>query len=1247
MNKIVLGFIILTLSLGLMVFLRFYQPGVDGRQDGAANPQASDLSDAETVKLVQAVSYLENLKVDSAIPILDELLKVHPDSATILQNKAIGLITQIKLSSDKVGDPSLPQEQIDALRATLPELFEESKKTLELARAAEPKNVDLVRLDVTREELRISQLPPVMENTLKQALLEQILKYLADFPGDPVLTAKLASIAESLDRLSPDIRQKVIQPLEAAYEKNPRNGFLLKSLLQFKSNASDLSVTKLVDQAIEVAKPQAWFMNRLNGGKDFNEELRSAAATAQDEPDAFFAVLDRWTNVFVNTSIQKVDAKATAEIEPLSLIRLDQAYQQYDSPKPLVAKPTSELSPASNFEWITRDIALPAGLAEIVTAQWYDWNVDLSPELLIATKSKVSLFALTEPISAEPSSMPLSLELLFEIDVPSEVQFVKIVDLYEVKSELRSEAAPRTTIDGAISDSYHSTIRDLVVGTSKGFHVIGIQSDKETKKPIASLIPSSETNLPTEGVINQVEAFDIEADGDLDLVAVIGGQLHLFENRGARNFLSADEFSTLPPSGRMITAIANCDYDRDIDSDILISFADGVGCMENIQHGQFVFQDLDSKWQALANANELLFAELDGNISWDWIARTSDSVRILRTTTVPGSSVGVLESTTYAFQSPSDVMTADVNNDSRLDLIAVDQRGANILWQANVELFGFNKLNQSSAQAISISKTFTGQESPTPIFVTHDADSVSLRSASSASTDDYLKLRLKGIADNNGGGRVNEYAIGSTIELFTTAGYQARTVQEDFTHFGLAPNSKAYSLRVIFPNGLTQTIVEPKTNILIEEKQELKGSCPFLYGWDGNKWQLVTDLLWNAPLGLQVARGETIPDRRWEYLMLPRGLMQPKDGAYELRLTEELWEAAYFDQVELLVVDHPAEDNIATNEKVGPPAIATPGFWKYQEQVDAPKITGNDGRDWTEQLSAPDGRYAIPWQGYICQGLVDEHYIEIEIPHSVELDKSQLMLTGWYHPTDTSLNIGISQDSNRTTPKPPALYWVDEDGTAHEFLGFMGFPGGKPKTMVVDLSSIPTVTARSLRIQTSCELYWDCISFIHGSFNAIENTQKLELVSAELHYRGFSKLMARGRFEPHWYDYQSSTQSPKWYPMAGKFTRYGDCLSIVLDDDDRMVVMGSGDELTLRFDTGDHALPEGYVRDFILHNIGWDKDADLNTITGQTSLPLPFKSMKSYPAPVDQRTEQYHVEELNTDTLTREQSIKHFWLQQY
>ena len=57
------------------------------------------------------------------------------------------------------------------------------------------------------------------------------------------------------------------------------------------------------------------------------------------------------------------------------------------------------------------------------------------------------------------------------------------------------------------------------------------------------------------------------------------------------------------------------------------------------------------------------------------------------------------------------------------------------------------------------------------------------------------------------------------------------------------------------------------------------------------------------------------PHASQEYLRLPRGLVRPRNGRYELRLTEELWETAYLDEVRLLAVDHPVSVQVYVNER--------------------------------------------------------------------------------------------------------------------------------------------------------------------------------------------------------------------------------------------------------------------------------------------------------------------------------------------
>jgi hypothetical protein len=73
---------------------------------------------------------------------------------------------------------------------------------------------------------------------------------------------------------------------------------------------------------------------------------------------------------------------------------------------------------------------------------------------------------------------------------------------------------------------------------------------------------------------------------------------------------------------------------------------------------------------------------------------------------------------------------------------------------------------------------------------------------------------------------------------------------------------------------------------------------------------------------------------------------------------------------------------------------------------------------------------------------------------------------------------------------------------------------------------------------------------------------------------------------------------------------------LLAEGEDRFVIMGSGDELGLRFDSSKFPpLRAGWVRDFLLQVEGWAKDRDANTAHSQTVEPLPFRRMTAYPYP--------------------------------
>jgi hypothetical protein len=209
-----------------------------------------------------------------------------------------------------------------------------------------------------------------------------------------------------------------------------------------------------------------------------------------------------------------------------------------------------------------------------------------------------------------------------------------------------------------------------------------------------------------------------------------------------------------------------------------------------------------------------------------------------------------------------------------------------------------------------------------------------------------------------------------------------------------------------------------------------------------------------------------------------------------------------------------------------------------------------------------------------------------------------------------------------------------------------GIPGGRTKTIAVDLTGAFLTNDYRLRITTNLEFFWDAAFFTVDEEPAPLQITRLPVSSGDLHYRGFSAILPRAGYAPDGYDYNRVSTAPKWAPMTGLFTRYGDVTELLQADDDLQVVFGSGDELTVAFEVPENGPPPGWKRDFLLHNVGWDKDNDLNIVTGQEVEPLPFQGMSGYPYRAD---EQFPDTERHRDYLRKYQKRRQqpvsFWRQ--
>src|SRR5438034_798212 len=493
----------------------------------------------------------------------------------------------------------------------------------------------------------------------------------------------------------------------------------------------------------------------------------------------------------------------------------------------------------------------------------------------------------------------------------------------------------------------------------------------------------------------------------------------------------------------------------------------------------------------------------------------------------------------------------------------------------------------------------------------------------------YVKVRLVGLRE--GSGKNNTFGLGATLELRAGDLYQLRLVTDRVTHFGLGRRLKADVLRVRWPNGVSQTVYYPGTEEDVLEQQILKGSCPFLYAWDGHDFSFVTDVMWRSALGMPLgimAGGTDIasapPHASREYMRVPGAALAPRDGRYVLQMTEELWETGYLDAVKLLAVDHPDSVEVYVNEGFVPPAPGPAELRLYTVPRSSvrPLVAATDeqGTDWLPALRARDDRYVAPLTLTRYQGIATLHDLILDFGDlsGFENEGVHLFLNGWIFPTDASINLALAQRGEAGVIFP-YLEVKDPQGRWRR-VADVGFPSGKSKPVVVELTGKCRSADQRRRLRTNMEIYWDQAFVAAGGVSSPTAITTLKPAGADVHNRGFSRLYQKGgRYGPEWpVNGEVSRESP-WESIVGRYTRYGDVLPLVRARDAMYAVFGPGDEVTLTFDA--NAAPPlrpGWTRDFLLYTDAWLKDSDRNTAAGNTVAPLPFHGMSRYPYGADE-----------------------------
>ena len=748
------------------------------------------------------------------------------------------------------------------------------------------------------------------------------------------------------------------------------------------------------------------------------------------------------------------------------------------------------------------------------------------------------------------------------------------------------------------SDFDHDGWLDLVLAGEQGLTLLRNLGTLRTDAGEAGFPPATPEALTQLGRCRALVADDFDGtlvDNEVDYVVATDSGLALLANRRAGQFENASAAWSLPAHAPgdvpPRAALATEDLDLDGRPDLLLLGAQGLSWARN-EGGRFAEAAL---LDGEARAGTLADVDLDGFV--DRVDVTAAGVRLSHGPLVggaagrPATSVAPLNGEGGVALPSATTAVADLDGDLDPDLVVAAPDG--------VHLF-FNEGPVGRA----------------------------------------LPLTLHGMKDNARG-------VGAIVELRAGALYRRLYWSGLPVLLGLGGATQADVLRITWTNGIIQGLLDVPGGIAatVTEPNRQVGSCPFLYTWNGSTYTFISDVLGTTPLGLPMAPGVFVPFDHDEYVKVRGDQLVARDGRLELAITEELREVTYLDRLRLHAIDHPAEVGIEPNEGFAFPPFPPHHVHTLRRVVAPARVVANAGtageEDVTALVATLDGRHAAPFRPlpWVFKGLAEPWSLDLLLAATPEqraelaaAPRVRLALTGWFQWSDASVNVAAAR--HPTVEFEPPLLWVPaREGeaaaagaaTASAAGGWVpagppiGFPAGKTKTLIVDITDVLRRDDPRLRLTTTLRLSWDAIRVVLDADDAPFVDTPLEPLSAALAYRGFSAPLPDHTGElPERFDWEI-LDAPRWNPHPGRYTRYGDVLPLLGAIDDRTVIFGAGDVVTATFDaTALPPLPEGWTRDWLVFLDGWAKDRDPNTASADHVEPLPFHGMSAYPPPANE-----------------------------
>ncbi len=745
---------------------------------------------------------------------------------------------------------------------------------------------------------------------------------------------------------------------------------------------------------------------------------------------------------------------------------------------------------------------------------------------------------------------------------------------------------------------------------------------------------------------------DVDHDGDVDLLVAglaelgttrrqTGGPwvfpdgfaaapLQLLRNNGNGTFTDITTRAKLDARGHVI-AIVPTDFDNHRDLDLLIVSTDAAPRLyANQRDGSFRDVAVEVGLSAVAKAGESITAVAIGDVNKDdwpdlFFGRSGTSVLALS----DGRGRFVLSDAPETLRGVTAAQFVDYDNDGLLDLVAAGPNGLTVARNVGASWTDVTAIAVAGAApgvhtaVRSIASADLDRDGDPDLVLTAGEQTWAWMN-SGDQRNRSLRLQLRGRVTNRSGvGAKVQIRAGSLSARFeTTATTPAVAAAEPLFGLGIRPGADV--ARVLWPSGILQAETAAAAEgqaptllaspFVVEELDRKPSSCPFLFVWNGERFEFVTDFLGGGEMGYWEGPGAWNHPDPVEYVRIRGDQLKPVNGMLQLRVTNELEEVLYLDRLRLMTVTHPSDVQVFPNE--GMTMAAKPFRLHGVRTPHTPlRVTDEHGHDVTARIAQLDRIWPDDFALTRIRGYAEPHTLVIDLGAIAE--PQTLLLTAWTDYAFSSDNVAASQAG--LTAAEPTLEVRDVSGRWRPLDVGIGMPVGRPQTIPIDLTGVLRAGEHELRLTTNMRIYWDQIQVgatvkTDGFAQQVADPRR-----AVLRERGFSAEVRPDGEDPPGYDYtRVSAQSP-WKTLAGSYTRVGDVLPLLTKADDQFVIAKAGDEVALEFDAAAGSLPAGWSRTYLLHGDGYSKEMDVNSASPDAVEPLPFHGMSGYPYPATER----------------------------